>query len=238
MRKLVLTASLLISSVTFAQTTDLIEFTNGKPANANDVNSNFSNLNERLKAEEASSISRLVGCSGTQINSVEVYIHCNSETNSNETDLAGINTGKIVLKDANNTTLFEVIEGEDLDTPFNDGFVYIAGVKAEIYINNGSITIKTPLLTRQNKLYYLDNSCSGVPYGPDLNSIVKVSGKYFTYTSNPTKARLLTHSYQDANGACKASSAVTAYKLATFEEYTMPDKLLNPTFPLRLEQMP
>lgn len=256
MRPLIVCLWTLIAPIVLAQ--ELHTFSNGEVADADKINENFQYLLDNATGRS--------GCSAQQDGS-SVVITCADGTSGIlasagtiailegstglTPDISVIPSGSFYLVDGNGDALaYYGGSTLSLGAGFNIGIAGDSRLKeaAIAYFEDESrveVTSRSGL--RFSKIWYSSEDCTGPEFFDSSNSdtLVHIAEGEFGVPSGPpisTAWRSSSYpgyfngSYVAPSEDCNAEDVIgTKHPLA---EYTMPDKLVNPVFPLSVEQRP
>ena len=246
----------LIAPIVSAQ--ELHTFSNGEVADAEKINENFQYLLENATGSS--------GCSAQQEGS-SVVITCADGTSGIlasagtivilegstglTPDISVIPSGSFYLVDGNGDALaYYGGSTLSLGAGFNIGIAGDSRLKeaAIAYFEDESrveVTSRSGL--RFSKIWYASEDCTGPEFFDSSNSdtLVHIADGEFGVPSGPpvstawrssSYSGYFNGSYVAPSEDCNAEDVIgTKHPLA---EYTMPDKLVNPVFPLSVEQRP
>lgn len=240
-------------SLSEAESSALVTFVNGEIADAEDVNSNFDNHEQRIKA-----IEQYGGCSAAQDGS-SVVISCADGTSG---ILAGAGTvvvypeggikgdsppvswptGAILFEDANGVALGRAEERISLTVISLDGF------DGSIFNDAGNEQVLLTGWGGGAEVYYLSNDCAGQGFTNNNRSFIEISGELFVADRAFSATKVLFESkrrsgfatstrgsYRTASSCVVGQNAIVSQPVIT---YTPAPEILNAAYPAKLVQLP
>ena len=226
---------------------------------ANTVNANFQNLDGRIQAiEDAGGGGG--GCTVEQVdNSAEITcadgttavvpgygtVVVYPEGTVGEIPPIDYNTGPVVVYDANDVVLGEVVTTSNAGVPI----IEVLGVQfPRAALFNEPIS-ESVILTASNPVsaFYLQSDCLGLPFVENEYDLIEVDGGHYVPDTSLGKENLLLASKRQKTGGsfslvydpasdCETLDLVkTVYPTAP---YTPAPEILNAAYPVRLEQLP
>mgnify|MGYP000660471064 CR=1 FL=1 len=260
MRKTLLICSLLASMGVVAQSEPLVTFENGKPANADDVNSNFSNLDIRVKTLESLEGS---GCSARQQDS-SVIIECADgssgvlasagtvvviqPTNVGQSpDISTIPSGNFVISDANDIVLAEYY-GSSLDGPLfsfqikiDDKGLIGSNLSAQIYNDESKSKVFIQGHQTINTIVFASEDCTGPAFGSHVGILYRLSDNDYRFRKTGTEnTNFIAKSAIDGGhldvppSECKQVNYIVNYGALT--PISLSENLTNAAFPVKVIQ--
>lgn len=253
-------------SLSEAESSALVTFVNGEIADAEDVNSNFDNHEQRIKA-----IEQYGGCSATQDGS-NVVISCADGTSGvlagagtvvvypqgmiGEIPTIEYETGDIVLVDNDDTVLGKASRTFSSHQMFDVPVYQNVSSNPKFYISNNALEQKveigasTSFNGRGNQyVYYLESDCSGSEFvRSNRADVAEIGSVLFVPPQDPIfnrilfQSRILSAFFDDNTGVktpsgdCESDSFTENATPAV--TFTPASEILNAAYPVRLEQLP
>jgi len=245
MKKLI--AILLLVSSPFVVTQELHTFSNGEVADAEKINQNFQYVLENAtgsggcSAEQDGSsvvITCADGTSGVLAGEGTVVVYDGGEVG--EPDIIEYPTGAVVIVDDNDIVLGEAWVDYiiSFDTPWP---------RVELANNDESLTVQYGPYLNQ-KLYFLNEDCTEGPFGASSDqSIYLLDSDFYWKVPAAEQTDLLVASYKVSAGASNNENPVqsdcimkeqVANNVVPLAKYTMPARVVNAQYPVRLKQLP
>jgi hypothetical protein len=243
----VLLGSLLnILSVEAQEPAPLIQFNNGEAADANDVNSNFNNHEQRLQALE-----QYQGCSAAQDGS-SVVITCADgssgvlasagtvivypEGSSPPVDLSVLKTGDLVLVDANDKVLTPIRGGGD-GTYLAELQVGGSYILANIYNDETTSSVVLDCYACMTPLYYTEQDCKGQALVNNTSYLLKDPEDNWLAASEQTQRISQVASSVWSYNVCANGEYISTFFYPIFP-YVPPAEIINAAYPVRASQLP
>ena len=218
-------------------------FNNGEVADADKINENFSYVLENASGgctvEQVDNTAEIT-CADGSIAVVPGYgtVLVLPEGVVGETPVIDINTGPVVVMDANdavlgindpqpNTGYYRIVLGENISGKYNITFGYI---------RNDDGTRQVDFSARDHELYFTDPDCFGPIFSNGSFALVNNlrDGGFLIESSN--EYTVLFKSRMDYEGACENGDFTATQSL--MNAYTPSPEILNAAYPVRLEQLP
>lgn len=235
-RSLVALSLLPLSAIAQTQVPNVFE--DGKPAKAAEVNENFQyvleNASGGCSVEQVDNTAEITCADGTTAvvpgyGTVVVY----PEGLVGEVNLGTVNTGDIVIVDDADVVLGPADSGSGdvfiTSVQFDDG----SACSIQLRNFNGTVDIYGP-----SSGYFQSNDCSGVMLMYSNGYCQNVTGEQWLMAGEEVAADLLINSLLDGGQCFERSEVWTANRLAFPINVTLPSKILNAAYPVRLEQLP
>lgn len=238
---------------------DLVEFENGKVADADDINSNFTLLSNRISELTGSETE---SCTAIQQNNTAI-IECPDGSRAaiagygsvvvfpdgtqGELPAIDINSGEVVVLDTNDTILGEA---DDISTS-GDSFdmeVFSGDEEFSITIRNNVAEQRVDFSAVASwTFYYTDENCTNGPFGGS-GRIYDIDGG-FKIASGENQGKLLFKSQRESayisslddtkreTTTCVARDEIRSYNFVLVD-YKLADEILEAVYPVRVEQLP
>ena len=236
-----------------AESSPLVTFVNGEIADAEDINSNFDNHEQRLTA-----IEQYGGCSASQDGS-NVVISCADGTSgllagagtvvvypeggiTGDSPMVSWSTGAVIFEDANGVVLGKAESKSSTVIRLN-------GSVGTFFNDAGNEQVLLTGWGGGEDVYYLSNDCTGQIFIlASSSSLIEISGELFVADEAFSPTRLLFESKRrsgSANftsgsyipaGSCRVGQIVADSQPVT--TYTPAPEILNAAYPVKLVQLP
>ena len=268
MNRLLLSVLLLFPLTLSAQ--ELHTFSNGEVADAEKINENFEYVLENAtgsggcSAEQDGSSVVITCADGTSgvLASEGTVIRYPSEGVVDSAEPVTYNTGDIVIKDGNGTTLGKVVAQLNEGTEFHSYYIELEvnGFVLQPLLYGQSTTETVRLIPEGGggtwtTVYYLADDCSGAAWiQPRRNEVKNLfanlgDGVFYVPDTNATSEELLFKSgrrseymhyssqvgWEEAAACSQGDFIANAYRATT---YTPAPELTDAVYPLSLEQLP
>jgi hypothetical protein len=238
---------LLIFISTPSLADELNEFSNGSVADAQAINENFRDLNDRLKTIEEASTG---GCSAEQDGS-NVIITCSDGTSavlssagtvvtypqgaSPAVDLSTLPAGDLVVVDANDVVLAELREGSTgsylVELATTGGYA-LAIIKNDE--NEQSVTVD---IYSQPTIYFSELDCQGQAFVENSSYLMRAPGGGFIANSEATIRIAQVTQSRFINEVCEVFEFADN-GLKTVFPYELAQEIVNAAYPARAYQLP